>query len=173
LILALVVFHCIFSSGVSHAADKSEKIGDALQIFLPASALGLSLYYQDGAGALQFAESAALSTAVTQGLKYSIHDARPNGRPQSFPSGHTSISFTAAEFIRERYGWELGIPAYALASFVGYSRIDCKAHDYDDVIAGALIGIGSSYLFTKPYEGWDIKVGGDLKNVGVMLSHKW
>jgi len=32
------------------------------------------------------------------------------------PSGHTAISFSPAEFLRKRYGWEWGLPGYAAAS---------------------------------------------------------
>src|SRR2546430_5918562 len=107
--------------------------------------------------ALQFGESAALTLGVTYGLKYSIDEKRPNGRRHSFPSGHSSISFSSAEFMRKRYGWEYGIPAYAAASFVAYSRVEAREHHPPDVIAGASIGIVSSYIFTRRYKGWDIE----------------
>ena len=42
--------------------------------------------------------------------KYSLDERRPNGGKESFPSGHTSISFSAAEFMRKGYGWEYGVP---------------------------------------------------------------
>ncbi len=69
-----------------------------------------------------------------------------------FPSGHTSTTFQSASFIQRRYGWKYGIPAYALAAFTGYSRINAQKHDGWDVLAGAVVGIGSSYLFTTPYQ---------------------
>src|SRR5437870_12383693 len=99
----------------ARASDRIELAGDILQYLLPASAAGLTLGYKDGAGTLQLGESAALTLGVTYGLKYSIDEQRPNGRRHSFPSGHSSISFSSAEFMRKRYGWEYGIPAYAAA----------------------------------------------------------
>lgn len=83
------------------------------------------------------------------------------------------MSFASAEFIRKRYGWEFGVPAYALATFVGYSRVESDQHYTHDVIAGAAIGILSSYIFTKPYNGWNVELEGDLKSVGVRFTREF
>jgi len=155
------------------ASDAIASAGDALQIVLPATAGGLTLGLRDWQGSLQLAESSALTLGVTYGLKYSVHETRPNGGSQSFPSGHTSISFSAAEFMRKRYGWEYGVPAYAAASFVAYSRVEAGEHHPHDVVAGAAIGIMSSYLFTRPYKGWHVEVEADGKSYGVSFSHTW
>ncbi|HZJ19986.1 MAG TPA: PAP2 family protein, partial [Pricia sp.] len=49
--------------------------------------------------------------------------------------------------------WKYGVPAYLVAGFVGYSRLEGvnDRHDGWDVLAGAAVGIGSTYLFTTPY----------------------
>jgi membrane-associated phospholipid phosphatase len=133
----------------------------------------LTLGYWDFKGTLQFGESFALTEGVTYGLKYTVHETRPNGSSQSFPSGHTSVSFCGAEFIRKRYGWELGIPAYAAASFVAYSRVESNEHWPHDVIAGAAIGIVSSFIFTTPYKGWEIKTEAGPGLHGLFLSKSW
>jgi len=144
-----------FSIGVDvQAGDSVESAGDVLRFILPAAAAGLTLVFKDGQGTLQLGESTALALGVTFGLQYTIDEKRPNGEPRSFPSGHTSISFASAEFVRNRYGWKYGLPAYVFASFVAYSRIEAKQHYTHDVMAGAAIGIVNSYLFTRPYEGW-------------------
>lgn len=85
--------------------------------------------------------------AATYGLKYSIDAERPNGGSESFPSGHTASAFMGAEFIRKQYGWGWGLPAYATAGWVGYSRVESNNHYWRDVIAGALIGIASNHDF--------------------------
>ena len=72
--------------------------------------------------------------------------------------------------MRERYGLEYGIPAYALASFVAYSRVESGEHYAHDVIAGAAIGIASSYIFTKPYRGWHLELEGDTRHWGFRLT---
>jgi len=110
---------------------------------------------------------------VTFGLQYTIDEKRPNGEPHSFPSGHTSISFASAEFVRNRYGWKYGLPAYVLASFVAYSRVEAKQHYIHDVLAGAAIGIVSSYLFTRPYEGWHNQAEADHNYYGIRLTLTW
>ncbi len=51
-----------------------------------------------------------------------------------------------------RHGWRVGIPAYLLAGYVGWTRLHVDAHDYWDFLGGAIVGIGSAYLFAKPYD---------------------
>jgi hypothetical protein len=63
---------------------------------------------------------------MTSGLKSIIDEKRPNGGIHSFPSRHASMAFVSAEFMRKRYGRNYGIPTYALASFVAYSRVEAK-----------------------------------------------
>ena len=166
IVACLIICNCADADTISSA-------GDVLQLVLPATAGGLTLGYRDWQGSLQLAESSALTLGVTYGLKYTVHETRPNGGSQSFPSGHTSISFSAAEFMRKRYGWEYGIPAYAAASFVAYSRVEVGEHHPHDVVAGAAIGIMSSYLFTRPYKGWHVELEADGKFYGVSFSHSW
>jgi membrane-associated phospholipid phosphatase len=167
------LFLFVFAAALAHASDPIATAGDILQLALPATAAGLTLGYQDGAGALQFGESAGVTLGVTYTLKYTVNERRPNGGSQSFPSGHTSISFCSAEFMRKRYGWEYGIPAYAAATFVAYSRVEAKAHHPHDVIAGAAIGFASSYLFTRPYKGWHAELDTDGKYYGFKVTHTW
>lgn len=163
-----------FTTGVdARATDVVEIAGDVLQYVLPATAAGMTLVYKDGKGVLQFGESAALTLGVTYGLKYIVDEERPNGGSQSFPSTHASISFSSAEFIRKRYGWEYGVPAYLAATFVAYSRVESRDHYAHDVIAGAVIGIVSSYVFTTPFIGLQIQPDTDGRYWGVRLSRNW
>jgi membrane-associated phospholipid phosphatase len=133
----------------------------------------LTLGYRDGPGALEFGESAGVAMVTAFGLKYAVNERRPNAGSHSFPSGHASISFASAEFMRKRYGWAYGLPAYAVASFVGYSRVESRQHYAHDVIAGAAIGIVSSYIFTRPYRGWNIQAEVDGQYYGIRMSRKW
>jgi membrane-associated phospholipid phosphatase len=164
----------LFSSICStHAKSGVETAGDILQFVLPGAAAGLTLGHRDMEGAVEFGESAAVTLGTTYLLKYTVDEKRPNGGDQSFPSGHTSISFSAAEYMRKRYGLEYGIPAYGLASFVAYSRVEAGQHHPHDVIAGAAIGIVSSYVFTKPYKGWQFEPLADGKWYGFRLTRKF
>ena len=155
------------------ASDAIASAGDILQIALPITAAGLTLAYWDGKGALQFGASASVTLGVTYALKYAVNETRPDGGHQSFPSAHTSISFSSAEFMRKRYGWGYGVPAYALASFVAYSRVEAREHYAHDVIAGAAIGIASSYIFTRPYKGWHVQADADGRYWGIRLSRNF
>ena len=137
--------------------DGMTNTGDVMAYVLPATALGLTAYFKDGEGAWEFTESATITMAVTFGLKYAIHSRRPNGEPHSFPSGHAAITFSSAEFLRKRYGWKYGVPAYVFASLVGYSRVRAHVHYFRDVAAGAAIGMATTYFATKPYHGWQIQ----------------
>lgn len=78
---------------------------------------------------------------VTFGLKSVVNEERPNGENKSFPSAHTSTTFAAAEFIRKEYGWGWGTPAYLAAGFTGWSRVENREHYWQDVVAGAVIGV--------------------------------
>ncbi len=150
--------------------DGITNTGDAMAYVLPATALGLTAYFKDGEGAWQFTESATITMAVTFGLKYTIQSRRPNGDPHSFPSGHAAITFCSAEFLRKRYGWKYGAPAYIFASFVAYSRVHAHEHYVQDVVAGAAIGIASTYLVTKPYHGWHVQPQLGAKYRGLSVS---
>jgi membrane-associated phospholipid phosphatase len=171
-IIAAFLF-CLMARIDARATDNIATAGNILQFVLPGTAAGLTLGYQDYKGTLQFGESAALTLGATYALKYSVNERRPNGGSESFPSAHTSISVSAAEFMRKRYGWEYGIPAYAAAAFVGYSRVEAREHYPHDVIAGAAIGFASSYLFTRPYKGWHVQAEGDDKYIGIRLCRSW
>ena len=172
-VLLLGMLLCFAVSVPVQASDGIEKAGEVLTFLLPATAAGLTVGFKDTEGMLQFGESAALTLGVSYGLKYAIDEKRPNGGDHSFPSNHASISFASAEFMRKRYGWEYGIPAYVAATFVAYSRVESKQHYTHDVIAAAAIGIGSSYLFTQPYKGWQIGLDIDHEYYGIILSRRW
>ena len=165
-----VTLSAIVSQGVVSAADGVETAGNVLQVALPAAAATLVAGHRDGKGAFELAEALAVTWSVTYTLKYGIDAERPNGDGHSFPSGHTSTSFAAAEFVRRRYGWELGAPAYGLASFVAYSRVESNQHYLRDVAAGAGLGVLSSYLFARPYKGWQAGVQGDSRSLVVVWA---
>lgn len=139
-----------FSPGV-FAEPFSETAGDFLLVALPAGAYYATVSKDDKKGRFQLLKGFVTSGLITAGLKGVVHKTRPNGEPQSFPSGHTSLTFAAAGFLQQRYGWNLGLPAYLVAGFVGWSRVDSDNHYESDVLAGAIIGWASSRYFTKAF----------------------
>ena len=141
----------IFENSVIFSQKTNTEIsGDIIYVSLPAIALGSTCFYQaDDKPHWQFIKTYALANLITHSLKPIINEKRPNGGQHSFPSGHSTSAFAGAAFLQMRYGWKVGIPAYLLASYVGFTRIYAKKHYIWDVAAGALIGIGSAMIFTK------------------------
>lgn len=128
-----------------------ENAGDGTLFVLPASAVATTLLLKDYQGTRQFAKGFALNLVVTSVAKVVINKERPyQGGGQAFPSGHTSVAFQSASFFHRRYGFKYSIPAYVLAGYTGFSRIHATRHDGWDVLAGAAVGIGSTWLFTTP-----------------------
>ncbi|HMC00557.1 MAG TPA: phosphatase PAP2 family protein [Flavobacteriaceae bacterium] len=154
-----------------------EDTGDILQLALPISAGLTTIFKKDWEGTKQFAFSYATSFVVTHALKKIVKKQRPEGRHlyDAFPSGHTSSAFTGAAFIQRRYGWKYGKYAYFLAAIVGVSRMEGPDgwHDIWDVLAGAGIGIGSTYLFTKPYEQSKYNVSLSYNKEGFLFSFNY
>jgi len=170
----ILVFLFLLSSLNTQAQDKTaiEKGGDVLLFALPMSAIAATIIKKDPKGTKQFALGFLVNGVTTEGLKFLVKKERPDGSNfKSFPSGHTSITFQSAAFIQKRYGWRYGIPAYVLASYTGLSRIESKNHYFIDVLAGAAIGIGSSYIFTTEYTK-DIQVSLVRDNFGTSIALK-
>ena len=122
-------------------------------MFAPAAAgAGVAIANGDYKGLLQLGESLVASVAASYALKYTISKRRPDGSDNhSFPSNHTGFSFAGATFLQKRYGWQWGVPAYLVSGYVAWGRVYSKQHDVWDVLAGAAIGVGSSFLFTTSF----------------------
>jgi membrane-associated phospholipid phosphatase len=84
----------------------------------------------------------------TYAIKYAADRTRPNGDPRSFPSGHASTSFATAMVLQEHYGWKLGVPAFAAATYTVASRITENQHWLSDVVFGAALGMVSGRTVT-------------------------
>jgi membrane-associated phospholipid phosphatase len=100
-----------------------------------------------------------LNAGITQIMKVSFNRTRPADKypndvfvrsvshDKSFPSGHTSQAFAVATTLSLQYRkWYVTVPAYLWAGAVGYSRMYLGKHYPSDVLAGAVVGAGSSYV---------------------------
>jgi membrane-associated phospholipid phosphatase len=111
--------------------------------------------------AWQMAAGLGATEIITFALKDGVQRRRPfvkypditpyNGKPQSvdysFPSGHTSTAFSIATSLSLQYPkWYVIAPSFLYAGTVGYSRMYLGMHYPTDVLAGAAIGAGTSWL---------------------------
>ncbi|MGH2574732.1 MAG: phosphatase PAP2 family protein [Ignavibacteria bacterium] len=135
-----------------------------VSIILP---FGLFIYgrasdnaYEENTGFLH-GMSVLTNTALTFSLKFLIKRPRPyvslknvycKGAARhdkySFPSGHTSYSFSTATMFTLRYPKypQVYLPLYAWSFIVGYGRVYLGMHYPSDVLGGIAVGTLSSVL---------------------------
>lgn len=156
------------------AKSNTETIGDIMLGLIPLTAYGATLYHEDKEGAMELSKALGTTTALTYLLKYTIQEERPDKSDNaSFPSGHSSITFASAAFIHQRYGLKYAVPAYLGSIYTGYSRIQTDKHHTHDVVAGALLGMASSWYFTTAYDNVSIQPLLSHDYNGVRLSYQW
>lgn len=152
LFISMILSGLLFIQPLQAQRKAIRTTGDALFFVAPVTAFTMTLLKKDYEGTKQLVFSGVTAVGLTYILKYSISKERPDkSDDHSFPSAHTSISFTGASFLQRRYGWKFGVPAYLLSTYVAWSRVYGKKHDWWDVLAGTAIGVGSTYIFTKPF----------------------
>lgn len=161
------------------AAAKNEKswatASDIGAYGLTAVALGIPIIEKDKHGALQAAGSIVASELVARGLKEAFPELRPDGSDRkSFPSAHTSLAFAAASTLYNRQGGKVGIPAFAVAAFVGLARVQADKHHWYDCVAGAGVGLASGFLITrKANQRVAVVPWGDSKGGGFSLAARF
>ena len=161
------------ASHAVRAQSTMVQAGNVLQILLPVSAAAISVSKDDDAGLWQLVKSEVVTAGITYGLKCAVNSTSPDGQAHSLPSGHASITFSAKHFFQTRYGWEYGVPAYALASFTAYSRVSGDQQYWGDVLAGAAIGMASSYFFPTPFKNAQMSVIATPTLIGLQCRVRW
>lgn len=149
--------------------DHASSLGrDALVL----AALGVPAVNKDWTGEFQAGGSIGAAFLATEALKRALPETRPDRSDRrSFPSGHTSASFAAAATLQNRYGWQVGIPAQAIAAFVGVARVEARKHHWYDVVVGAGIGEASGFLITaKRNDAVRVVPWGDAHGGGAALT---
>ena len=133
-------------------ATSIETAGTDMAVALPLLAGGITLYKGDLTGTAELGGDTIGTVGSTYILKNFIKEQRPDKSDfQSFPSDTAALAFAPAQFLWDRYGWEYGLPAYAAALFVGYSRVEAKKHHWWDVATSAGLSWGFSKFITTPY----------------------
>lgn len=147
------------------------RLADAFEVLLPAGSFGLTIAKNDREGSLQMLYGFAAAFGTTYALKSVVHGRRPEGNGEdSFPSGHTAITFHSASFLHERYGLKMALPLYVTAAWVGISRVNDDRHHWQDVLAGAVLGIAAGKFITTEYRGVRIEPEFATDYVGIRFS---
>lgn len=181
LLLQIITLMLSVSSVFAQHNEQIEKSGDILEYLMPACAGVSTLIWRDDTRpTLQFAKTVGVAVGTAYILKKTVKKKRPDfdeydPRYDSFPSGHTTSAFMSAAFMERRYGWKVGVPAYIVASYVGWTRVYSNRHDWWDVLGGAVVGTASSYLFTKAYqkENLDMALSLAPQNVQMGLTYRF
>ena len=174
-VLAVATMHFVFArQALAGDGLAEERVSDILVIATAAAAYLSTFAMDDPEGRPQFYKGLFLNLGTTYALKFAVDKQRPDhSGNDSFPSAHTSVAFQGASFIQLRYGWRYGIPAYAAATAVGWSRVAADKHDPVDVLAGAAIGVLSSTLFTRPFRGVGLEPVAGGGTYGARLAFTW
>merc|ERR1719221_1653535 len=124
-------------------------------------------------------ESIAITVLITEILKLACGRPRPNyelfrdekavDAHSSFPSGHSSVAFSSMTYAALVLWHDVGAPVMKhptlhvlllplvllctspmwIAGWIAVTRVQDYYHNYDDITAGALIGIGCSVVISS------------------------
>ncbi len=113
-----------------------------------------------------------LNAVTTLGLKIVVDRQRPSGGSHAFPSGHTSAAFASAGVVHGHFGWKAGVPAYAAASFVGWTRVRDRMHWVSDVVFGAALGLAAARTVTAGHRtrSWTVTPVVTTDGVGLWVT---
>jgi membrane-associated phospholipid phosphatase len=162
------------TQGKDDAADVFRKVGQPeVWALVPAVMIGTGLVFKKPGLArtgLRAVTSAALAGGVTAVLKEVIGRVRPNvdgSEPLDFkpfsgnasmPGGHTSAAFGfSASLADDVHPLWAKIGLYTLATGTAWSRVYNNKHWTSDVVAGAIVGIGSAKLVSGRWQVWGIR----------------
>lgn len=143
-------------AGLLLAGDEAavERLSDLGEVALTGLGFGVPAAHGDGPGFVQFGLSYVGTMRLVSLAKDQLAVLRPDGTSRdSFPSAHTASAFAAAATLHTRYGPDWGIPCYTLATLVAGTRLQLDRHRLTDVVAGAGIGMLTSWATAIPFGG--------------------
>ena len=132
-----------------------------MSIGAPIAVLGLGIIQKDSSlksKGVFMVEALCVNAFATTALKLAFKRDRPfvtypyldkqaEAGSYSFPSGHTSSAFALATSLSLAFPkWYVIAPSYMYACAAGYSRMYLGVHYPSDVLAGAIVGVGSTVL---------------------------
>ena len=157
-------------------AGTMESVGTDAAVALPLLAGGFALAKHDWTGVAELTVDTVGTIGTAYVLQQLVREQRPDKSDfQSFPSDTAALAFAPAQFLWDRYGWEYGVPAYLVAGFVGYSRVDAKKHHWYDVAASAGIAFSFSKIFTTEYRNpnFDYHVSATTDSISAGLNYRF
>lgn len=142
---------------------RAEPYGDTLQVVLPLTAFACSFANGD---ALEFAGRFVamwLSVRLTKQATADGLGERPHGGRSGFPSAHTSSAAFGASYLI--FSCVEGSPVFKTAivfaaAFTGASRMEVRAHDIWQVLAGAVWGLLFERVLRRkgPLRDWFVRL---------------
>ncbi len=108
--------------------------------------------------------SEVLTGLVVYGLKYSTRIQRPDSSSfTSFPSGHTALSFSAAQVLYNEFKYSQPVLAYSgylFSTATGFLRVLNNKHWLPDVLLGAGIGMLMTQIvyYFEPLKNWTPRI---------------
>jgi lipid A 1-phosphatase len=119
--------------------------------------VAIPIIERDPVGMMQLVFVGVSTTFVTHGLKYLLDPVtiwgtrlgeRPSGGRHNMPSGHSSMASCALYFVCRRYGWRHALYMLPITFLTMFARVELNVHTVSAVMAGALVGLLMSALFT-------------------------
>ena len=154
LVFPIAIATLLCAHAGSAAAGEKELPADIVTGLMPLTTYAIAHFKDDDEGKKQFLRSNAVSLVLNSTLRLAFNETtwgeRPNGSPYGFPSGHVAFVTSSAAYLQDRYGWQYGVPAYALVGYVAHVRVDTDHHRWRDVAAAAALSFGVSKLFVTP-----------------------
>jgi len=142
---------CLLVSFPSLADDDWEKAGDVLLYALPITAATATFTLDDPDGRKQLVSAYGVTLSMSAVINGLVGRERPDGSDnRSFPSFSAASAFTSAAFLQRRYGWDVGLPSYLAASFVGWSKVHSEHNYVSDVLVGAAVAWGVNQWLVQP-----------------------
>jgi hypothetical protein len=107
---------------------------------------------------MDLVQAQLLTELMVEPLKFAVGRTRPDGsNNQSFPSGHSAVTFATATVIERHLGWRKSLLAYVIASYVASSRLHDNVHYLSDVVFGAAVGtIAGRTVVHHPSDYWAV-----------------
>jgi membrane-associated phospholipid phosphatase len=113
----------------------------------------------------------ALAIGLTYSLKYTVRRQRPDHSSyDSFPSGHASQTFSVATVLARHFGRRAAWPAYGVATFVSFSRVNQQRHFLSDMVFGAGLGMAVGWNGTRRLSNWAIAPDVSPSRMAIQVS---